>query len=105
GFSLSWIFAWVGLSVPNAETAQAAAFPIMLPLVFAASAFVSTANMPDWLAAFAEHQPVTAAVDAMRSLVLGGPWGENLLKSLAWTGGMLAVFVPLSVTLYPARYA
>ena len=105
GYSLSWIFAFVGLSVPNAETAQAAAFPIMLPLVFASSAFVSTANMPDWLAAFAEHQPVTAAVDAMRSLVLGGPWGENVLKSLAWTGGILAVFVPLSVKRYRAGAA
>jgi ABC-2 type transport system permease protein/oleandomycin transport system permease protein len=105
GFSLSWIFAFVGLSVPNAETAQAAAFPVMLPLVFASSAFVSTASMPDWLAAFAEHQPVTAAVDAMRSLVLGGPWGVNVLKSLAWTGGILAVFVPLSVRRYRAGAA
>jgi ABC-2 type transport system permease protein/oleandomycin transport system permease protein len=105
GFSLSWIFAFVGLSVPNAETAQAAAFPVMLPLVFASSAFVSTASMPDWLAAFAEHQPVTAAVDAMRSLVLGGPWGVNVLKSLAWTGGTLAVFVPLSVRRYRAGAA
>ena len=102
GFSLSWIFAWVGLSVPNAETAQAAAFPVLLPLVFASSAFVSTANMPDWLAAFAEHQPVTAAVDAMRALVLGGPWGADVLASLAWTAGILLVFVPLSVHRYRA---
>lgn len=102
GYSLSWIFAWVGLSVPNAETAQAAAFPVLLPLVFASSAFVSTANMPDWLQAFAEHQPVTAAVDAMRSLVLGGPWGQDVLQSLAWTAGILAVFVPLSIARYRA---
>ncbi|HTI35630.1 MAG TPA: ABC transporter permease, partial [Miltoncostaea sp.] len=102
GYSLCWIFAFVGLSVPNAETAQAAAFPVLLPLVFASSAFVSTANMPDWLQAFAEHQPVTAAVDAMRSLVLGGPWGENVLKSLAWTVGILVVFVPLSIKRYRA---
>ncbi len=100
GYSLSWIFAFVGLSVPNAETAQAAAFPIMLPLVFASSAFVSTESMPDWLAAFAEHQPVTAAVDAVRSLVLGGPWAADVLTSLAWTAGILAVFVPLSVSRY-----
>jgi ABC-2 type transport system permease protein len=105
GYALSWIFAWVGLSVPNAETAQAAAFPIMLPLVFASSAFVSTENMPDWLAAFAEHQPVTAAVDAMRALVLGGPWGAEVLASLAWTAGILLVFVPLSVQRYRAGAA
>jgi ABC-2 type transport system permease protein/oleandomycin transport system permease protein len=102
GYALSWIFAWVGLSVPNAETAQAAAFPIMLPLVFASSAFVSTENMPGWLQAFAEHQPVTAAVDAVRALVLGGPWGAEVLASLAWTAGILLVFMPLSIHRYRA---
>ncbi|WP_217915377.1 ABC transporter permease [Miltoncostaea marina] len=100
GFALSWIFAFVGLSVPNAESAQAAAFPIMLPLVFASSAFVSTDAMPDWLEVFAEHQPVTAAVDAVRSLALGGPWLGDVAVSLAWTAGVLAVFVPLSVRRY-----
>lgn len=100
GYALSWIFAFVGLSVPNAETAQAAAFPIMLPLVFASSAFVSTENMPGWLQVFAENQPVTAAVDAVRALVLGGPWAADVLTSLAWTAGILLVFVPLSVRRY-----
>lgn len=102
GYALSWIFAWVGLSVPNAETAQAAAFPIMLPLVFASSAFVSTENMPGWLQVFAEHQPVTAAVDAVRSLVLGGPWASDVLTSLAWSAGILAVFMSLSIHRYRA---
>ncbi len=71
GFALSWIFALIGLSVANAESAQAASFPFMMPMVFASSAFVSTDTMPGWLQAFAEHQPLTAAVDAMRTLVLG----------------------------------
>lgn len=100
GFALSWFFALIGLSVPNAETAQAAAFPLMMPLVFASSAFVSTERMPGWLQVFAEHQPVTAAVDAVRALVLGGPWGEQVLTSLAWTAGMLAIFVPLAIRGY-----
>jgi ABC-2 type transport system permease protein/oleandomycin transport system permease protein len=56
--------------------------------------------MPGWLQAFAEHQPVTAAVDAVRALVLGGPWGRDVLISLAWTAGILAVFVPLAVRRY-----
>jgi ABC-2 type transport system permease protein/oleandomycin transport system permease protein len=73
GFALSWVFALVGLSVANAESAQAASFPLLFPLVFASSAFVPTATMPGPLRAFAEHQPVTAVVDAVRALVLGGP--------------------------------
>ena len=100
GYSLSWIFALVGLKAANAETAQAAAFPIMLPLVFASSAFVPTANMPHWLQVFAEHQPVTAAVNAVRALVLGGAWVEKVGISLAWTAGILIVFVPLAVRAY-----
>jgi ABC-2 type transport system permease protein/oleandomycin transport system permease protein len=72
----------------------------MLPLVFASSAFVSTANMPGWLQVFAEHQPVTAAVDAVRSLVLGGPWLGDVAVSLGWTAGILVIFVPLSIRSY-----
>ena len=72
----------------------------MLPLVFASSAFVPTENMPTWLRAFAEHQPVTAAVDAVRTLVLGGAWAQKVGISLAWTAGIPLVFVPLSVRAY-----
>jgi ABC transporter DrrB family efflux protein len=100
GLSLSWMFALIGLSVSNAETAQAASFPILLPLVFASSAFVPVASMPGWLQAFAKHQPVTAAVNAVRSLVLGGPWVSDVLISLGWTAGLLAVFAPLAIRKY-----
>ncbi len=100
GFSMSWVFALVGMSVEGPESAQAASFPIMLPLVFASSAFVSPSTMPDWLQPFAEHQPVTAAVNAVRALVLGGPWAEKVLISLAWTVGIVAVFAPLAVRRY-----
>src|SRR5437867_2466591 len=52
GYVLSWIFATLGLAVGDPETAQAAAFPIMAPLVFASSAFVKVDSMPGWLQAF-----------------------------------------------------
>jgi ABC-2 type transport system permease protein/oleandomycin transport system permease protein len=100
GFALSWVFALIGLSVANAESAQAAAFPLLFPLVFASSAFVPTATMPGPLRAFAEHQPVTAAVDAVRALVLGGPTTGPVLTSLAWSIGILGVAAPLAVHRY-----
>ena len=71
-YTLCWGFATVGLSAPNAETAQLMVFPILFPLIFASSAFVPVADMPGWLQAFAEHQPVTQVVDAARSLMTGG---------------------------------
>lgn len=100
GFALSWVFALIGLLVRTAESAQAAAFPLTLPLVFASSAFVQVGTMPGWLQAFARHQPVTATVDAMRRCVLGGPTASLALHSLAWSIGIIALFAPLAITRY-----
>ena len=66
GYALSWVFAAVGLAVGDPETAQAAAFPLMAPLVFASSAFVPVATMPGWLQPFAENQPLSVVVSASR---------------------------------------
>jgi len=102
GFSLTWIFAIVGLSARNAETAQAMSFPILAPLVFASSAFVAVASMPDWLQGFAKYQPVSIAIDAVRSLMLGGQFHDpgKVLASLAWSVGIVAVFAPIAVRVY-----
>lgn len=100
GFGLSWIFATVGLAVGDPETAQAAAFPVMAPLVFASSAFVPVSSMPGWLQVFAAHQPVTATVSAVRALMLGGPTTSDVLQALAWDVGLLIVFAPLAVWRY-----
>jgi ABC-2 type transport system permease protein/oleandomycin transport system permease protein len=100
GYCLSWIFATVGLVVGNPETAQAAAFPILAPLVFASSAFVPVASMPDWLQVWAEHQPVSVTITAARDLVLGTPATHDVVVSLIWMAGILLVCIPLAVTRY-----
>jgi ABC transporter DrrB family efflux protein len=96
-YALSWVFVTVGLAVGDPETAQAASFPVMAPLVFASSVFVPVETMPGWLQAFAEHQPVSITADAVRALMLGGPTAEYVLQSLAWSFGILLVFAPLAV--------
>jgi ABC-2 type transport system permease protein/oleandomycin transport system permease protein len=101
-FSLSWVFATVGLTIRNAEAAQAASFPILAVLVFASSAFVPTSTMPGWLQSFAENQPVSDVVDAVRALVVGGPTADNVLVALAWCAGLIAVFAPFAVRKYRA---
>jgi len=100
GYALSWVFAFVGLMTGDPETAQAAAFPVLAPLVFASSAFVPVSTMPGWLQAFAAHQPVSVTVTAVRALVDGGPTATNVLEALAWCVGILAVFGPLAVHRY-----
>jgi ABC transporter DrrB family efflux protein len=100
GYALSWVFATIGLLLKDPESAQAAAFPLMAPLVFASSAFVPVATMPGWLQPFAAHQPVSVTASAARALILGTPATSSLLQSIGWIIGILAVFVPVAVWRY-----
>ena len=100
GFSMSWIFATVGLAVGDPEAAQAAAFPVLAPLVFASSAFVPVERMPGWLQVFAEHQPVSATASAVRALTLGGPAAGDVVASIVWSLSIIAVFGTVAVRLY-----
>ena len=100
GYVLSWVLATVGLAVGEPEAAQAAAFPIIAPFVFASNNFVPVSSMPAWLRIFAEHQPVSVTTQAVRALVLGGSAGPDVLKALAWMAAILLVFMPLSVWRY-----
>src|SRR4029450_11157335 len=98
--SMSWVFATVGLLIGDPETAQAAAFPVMAPLVFASSVFVPVESMPGWLQGFATHQPVSVTASAVRARMLGGPTASDVWQSLAWAVGIVAVFGPLAVWRY-----
>jgi ABC-2 type transport system permease protein len=100
GFAMSWVMANIGLRTGTAEGAQAAAFPLMAVLVFASNAFVPTDQMPGPLRAYADHQPVTAAISAFRALTIGGPTTGKVLVSLAWSIGIVAVFAPMAVRRY-----
>jgi ABC-2 type transport system permease protein/oleandomycin transport system permease protein len=73
GFAISWVMALIGQGAKSAEAAGAASLLVTVLLGFPSSAFVATRNMPGPLRAYAEHQPLTATVNALRSLVLGGP--------------------------------
>src|SRR5438132_11219749 len=100
GYTMAWIFAAVGLIVGDPESAQAAAFPVLAPLVFASSAFVPVSTLPGWLQAFARNQPVSVTVETVRTLVLGGPVAADVFKALAWMVGIILVFAPLAVHRY-----
>jgi len=102
-FAFSWISATIGLVVHSVEAAQSAGFIWLFPLTFASSAFTPVQTMPNWLQAFAERQPVTFMVDAVRALLLGQAVGADGWRALAWCLGILVVFIPLSVWLYGRR--
>jgi ABC transporter DrrB family efflux protein len=100
GLALSWIFAFVALTVKGAEAAQAAGFVVIFPLVFASSVFVPVSSMPDWLAAFAKVSPVTLTANTARGFALESGIPSSLPGAAAWILGLLAVFIPLCVWRY-----
>lgn len=99
-YAMGWIYSYVALASPNPESAQAASFPVLMVLVFASSAFVPPDTMPDWLQVWAEHQPVSITVDAVRALLLDRPVDGSFIASAMWSIGIIVVFAFLSIRLY-----
>ena len=100
GYAFSWFFAWIGLLVSSPENANSVGFIAIFPLTFASSAFVPVETMPGWLQAFAERNPFTITVDAMRALWLGAPAGDAVWGAFAWTVAVMVVFAALAVGRY-----
>ena len=119
GFSFSWVSAWIGLTLKDTETVQAASFTWISPLTFISSALVPIVGMPPVLATIARNNPVTVWANCVRWLTNGyvyvvGPDGvahqalppdgatgtQLVVKSLIWIAAILAVFVPLAVRKY-----
>jgi ABC transporter DrrB family efflux protein len=107
GYSMSWVFAAVGLVARTPEAAQSASFLLVFPFVFASSVFVPVQSMPGWLQVFAENQPVSVLATTVRGLTIGieampsGKTIEGMIAlSIAWIIGIFVVASPLSVNIY-----
>ena len=103
GVTVCAVSAFIGLAIKDEESVQAFGLIWLFPLTFVSSAFVPIATMPSWLQGFANNQPVTLVINAMRSMALGGPafpLNPALWESLVWLAGVLIVFVPLAVWSY-----
>ena len=100
GFAISWVTALLGLAARSAEAAGAAALPLTVLLTFPSSAFLLTRSLPGPLRAYADHQPLTATVNAIRPLLLGGPTAAHAGAAILWCGAIVAVFAPLAVLKY-----
>jgi ABC transporter DrrB family efflux protein len=103
GFALSWVGVAAGALVRTPEALQGIIFAAVFPLTFVSSAFVPTATMPDWMRYFAERQPMTLVVNAVRDLTLGTELYGAGLPSVMWSVGILLVSFPLGLWLYNRR--
>jgi ABC transporter DrrB family efflux protein len=100
GYAFSWVFALLGLVVSSPEAANSLGFIAVFPLTFISSAFVPVESMPSGLRWFAEINPFTVVVDAMRSLWIGAPAGNSIWGAVVWALVIIAIFAPLAVSRY-----
>jgi ABC transporter DrrB family efflux protein len=105
GYAFSWVFALLGLLVSSPEAANSLGFIAVFPLTFISSAFVPVESMPAGLKWFADVNPFTIMVDAMRSLWLGAPAGNSVWGGFVWSFVILAIFAPLAVARYRSTAA
>ncbi len=109
GMALTAFSAWVGLSVGDPETVQAAVFIPILPLIFTSSAFAPVSRLPGWMQPIARVNPITSAIDTARGLALGDGTlyrvSHTHLHTAAWHFSLwwiviVAVFTALAVRRY-----
>jgi ABC-2 type transport system permease protein len=102
--ALTWLAVIPGLTATSVDGASAFSYPLIF-LPFISSAFVVTATMPGPVRAFAEHQPVTAIVNAIRDLFTQQPVGTDIWIALAWCVGLLIVAYALAMATYHRKTA
>ena len=100
--ALTWLAVIPGLSAKTADGAVVFSYPLIF-LPFMSSAFVPTATMPGPLRAFAEYQPVTSIVNAIRDLLTQQPVGADIWVALAWCVGLLIVAYAVAMVIYRRR--
>jgi len=99
-FAFSWLMAIMGVLAKSVEGVQWLSFVIIFPLTFASSAFVPTEGMNTYLKAFAENQPITQVIEAVRALMLGTPIGDYGWLAVMWSLLILIFSVPIASILF-----
>jgi ABC transporter DrrB family efflux protein len=105
GYAFTWVFITIGLIAGNAQAAQGLSM-LVIPFSFISSANVPVQSMPGWMQPFAANQPMSVIINAVRSLMEGGPerigightTGYWVVLSLIWSAGIMVVFGGLATS-------
>ncbi len=97
---LAWAPMLVGLLARSQRAVQGIVFMTLFPLTFASNAFVPTETLPDWLAAFADANPLSHLIESLRALWSGGDWASPVAWTLGWSAAFVLVFAPLAIRAY-----
>ncbi|WP_415973283.1 ABC transporter permease [Rhodococcus sp. 077-4] len=99
-WAISWIFALLGTLMNKASSVQGISMMVLFPLTFLSNAFVDTSTMPNWLQSFADINPVSHLVTAVRELANNGHFGIHVVYSLIGAVVIVTIFAPLTVRMY-----
>ncbi len=103
GWSLAWIFTFVGTLARSAQSVQGVSLMILFPLTFLSNAYVPVRTLPEWLQRFVQINPVSHIVAAVRSLANDGVVNAEVGWALLACVAVIAIFAPLSVRAYKRK--
>lgn len=101
----SWIFAFFGVIAKTASGVQGISMMILFPLTFLSNAFVPTKTLPKALKWFADVNPVSHLVNAIRTLLEQGKTGKDFWLSLIGALVIMLVFSFITVKAYIRKAA
>lgn len=102
-WAVSWIFAFFGVVARDAASVQGISMLALFPLMFISNAFVPVETMPDWLQWFAEINPVSHMIGAVREMANQGRMGADFAFSLLGAAAIVAILAPVTVRVYMRR--
>ncbi|GAA0391599.1 ABC transporter permease [Microbispora corallina] len=103
GWSLAWIFTWLGTMARSAQSVQGISMMIMFPLTFLSNAFVPAETLPGWLEAFVKVNPVSHVVSAVRDLLNHGAVTAEVGWAVIGCAAVVVIFAPLAVRSYSRK--
>ena len=103
GWSLAWIFMWIGTITKTAGAVQGMSMMIMFPLAFLSNAFVPVDTLPGWLQTVTRVNPVSHVVSALRDLMNHGTVTAQVAWALLGCAAVAAIFIPLALRSYSRR--
>ena len=103
GWSIAWIFLWIGTRARSAGAVQGMSMMLMFPLAFLSNAFVPVNTLPGWLQVVTRVNPVSHVVSAMRDLMNDGALTAQVGWALLGSATVAATFIPLAVRSYSRR--
>lgn len=101
--AFSWISAIMGVLAKSVEGVQWMSFLVVFPLTFASGAFAPTESLADWIKPFAQNQPITHVIEAVRALMLNRPVDDSAWLAIVWCIAAIVIAMPLASWLFKKK--